>query len=462
MTRANASYGYSLHPGYATTYAAPALPAQSAAKPLNKIGEWYLTLCLLMLLIEGVFNEWLNTMIPQRSIIIFRLTPWNLWPSVMYFYSIGFAIGLWIFFSWRKPWHAQTKGIFLLMAMWFVYFGWGLYGWTQRNVGWLADVRSYILPSVIAPWVATLGKDIRLDVVARRFVTMAIPGAVLNAMLGISFFARGGGIGIGYGVLEPSWQAEYTLLLAYVLAFARSIASGKRATITLLILAAGITAPLHKPALATFFFANLALLWYSVQLGRRWKTIRIGNAVIVLVALMFGGLVFGGVMMSIGGGAGKEFILNRIFKYHVRAHKRDVAGGRGHLWAAAIHDWAESPLIGQGLGGRIVVGAQGAPRIVPLHNLYIQTLAQTGLLGLSIVIVAVVTWYIRARRAIRDEYDERLFWPRLGMFTWVVTMLFASGYGGVLGASCIAFLLWICVGLETGAHSQQEFRQPAY
>jgi O-antigen ligase len=190
------------------------------------------------------------------------------------------------------------------------------------------------------------------------------------------------------------------------------------------------------------------------------KSIRIGNAAVVLVALGCGGLVFGSVLMSVGDGAGKRFILDRIFKYHVRAHKRDVAGGRLDLWMAAVRDWASSPLIGTGLGQRIVVGggSQGKVRAVPLHNLYIQTLAQTGLVGFSIVSIAVLTWYVRAHRAIQIEPDERQFWPRFGMFTYVVTLLFGSIYNGVMPVSCLAFLFWICVGLETGAHSQQDHR----
>jgi hypothetical protein len=76
------------------------------------------------------------------------------------------------------------------------------------------------------------------------------------------------------------------------------------------------------------------------------------------------------------------------------------------------------------------------------------------------VTIAVLTWYVRARGSIRDEYDANQFWPRLAMFSYAVMILIASVYNGVLSVNFLAFLFWTCVGLETGAHSQQTLRQP--
>jgi len=446
-----------MHPAYVRPTGG--LDAQYAATPINKVGEWYLTICLFFILVEGIFNEWLNTAISTRSMIIFQLTPWNLWPTEFYFMTIGLLIGAWFFFAGRRPWHAPTQGILIYLAMWFVYFGWGLYGAAVRHVGWLSDVRSYILPSLVAPWVATLAKDSRLDVVAGRYVKMAIPAAIFNTIISMLFFAGGATVDTERGEISSTWQAEYVLIFAYVLAFARSICSGKRATWTLLILGAGITAPLDKPALATFLFANVACLYYAVRLGIKWKKIRIGNSAIVLMALCLFGLIFGSLVLSLGGGAGKQYLLTRIFKYNVRASQRDVAGGRFRLWQYGFERFMERPLVGVGLGDRIVVESKGRLKTVPMHNLYVQTLSDTGLVGITIVSVAVFTWYFRASRAIRDEPEEGRFWPRLALFVFIVSMLFASAYGGVLGARCIAYLFWICVGLETGTHSQQVLRQ---
>ncbi|MHC4332760.1 MAG: hypothetical protein ACYSUV_03300, partial [Planctomycetota bacterium] len=143
----------------------------------NGMFRWYLTACFAYLLIEGVFYARIEDMLIARAHWLFRLTPYNFWPSVLYFYGAGFAIGLCIIMTGRRSWHVPIKGFVAYLTLWFVYLGWGLYGGFLRNRWWHRDVRSTILPAIVVPWVVVLAQNVRYEVILSRIYKLCVPFA---------------------------------------------------------------------------------------------------------------------------------------------------------------------------------------------------------------------------------------------------------------------------------------------
>ncbi|MHC4343758.1 MAG: hypothetical protein ACYSUP_03650, partial [Planctomycetota bacterium] len=148
------------------------------------IGEWYLTACFAYLLIEGVFYARIEDMLIARAHWLFRLTPYNFWPSVLYFYGAGFAIGLCIIMTGRRSWHVPIKGFVAYLTLWFVYLGWGLYGGFLRNRWWHRDIRATILPAIVVPWVVVLAQNVRYEVILSRIYKLCVPFAIWNIGMG--------------------------------------------------------------------------------------------------------------------------------------------------------------------------------------------------------------------------------------------------------------------------------------
>lgn len=418
----------------------------------SRLGEWYLTACFTYLLIEGVFDRHIESLIAARKYWFFRLTPYNLWPSVLYFYGIGFFVGLIIIFIGRRWWHVPIKGIKAYLALWFVYLGWGLYGALRHTMWWHQDVRGTILPSIVVPWVVIIAQNIRYDVVLSRIIKISIPFAILNVISGILFFARGA-LTPETSILVAIWKGEALLLLAYVLVFARSIGGGKAAKLPLIILTLGILAPLHKPTIVTFFAANVILVYLAVRSRLKAGSVRMGNVILVLSLLLIVGAGFGNVLFGLGEGAAGRWLGKRVLKRY-GATTRELTGGRLDMWKECLDRWKTNPVIGRGLGEKLYGQREGLPWPLPIHNLVVQTLMQTGLIGLAIAAVAAVSWLRRSIKTLAWETETVRVWTRLGLVTYICAILFATLYGESLAIRCIAFTFWIVVGMETAAHSQ--------
>ncbi len=416
----------------------------------SRLGEWYLTACFIFLLIEGIFYRYISELTSARAYWFTRLTPYNLYPSVLYFYGIGFLIGLLIILAGRRWWHVPIKGLGAYLVLWFVYVSWGLYGGLRHNPWWHQDIRSTILPSIVIPWVVVLAQNIRYDVVLSRIIKIAIPFAIWNFISGILFFAGGAYIK-GRSIFTITWVGEYILLLAYVLAFARSIGEGKGAKLPLIILAVGILSPLHKPVLVTFLIANIVLMYLAMRNGLKVGSVRVGKTILVLFLLLIVVAGFGKYIFSLGEGSAERFLRYRFLK---EGSTLGYSGGRIDMWRECLGWWTESPVTGKGLGKKLHGTREGLPYALPIHNLPIQTLMQTGVVGLIIAMVAAISWLWRSITTLPLETLPVRVWTRLALVTYVCAMLITTLYGETLSVRPLAFTFWIVLAMETAAHSQ--------
>jgi O-antigen ligase len=300
--------------------------------------------------------------------------------------------------------------------------------------------------------VIVLAQNIRYDVVLSRIIKIAIPFAVWNMIAGIRFFAIGAPIGPPELSYAP-WQGDSVLLLAYVLAFARTIGGGKAAKLPLIILALGVLAPLHKPTMATFLGANIIMLYLAARSRLKVGTVRTGKIILVLSLLLIAGIGFGKYLFGLSEGAAGKYLRRRILK-RAGATTRDITGARLEMWEECADLWKTNPIMGKGLGHKLHGTHRGIPFPLPIHNIVVQTLMQTGLIGLIIVAIAAITWFWRSIKTLAWETVPTRVWPRLGLVTYIFTILLATLYGESLAVRCISFTFWIAVAMETAAHSQ--------
>jgi hypothetical protein len=415
----------------------------------TRLGEWYLVLCYVYLLIEGIFNVPIAEALQARSFFLTQLTPWNLWPSVIYFCTIGFLIGLIIYLN-KKTWHVPIKGKLSFAVLWVVLLGSGFYGFYRHNFFWHEDIRQTIFPSIVVFWAVVLAQNIRYDVVLTRIVRVAVIFAIYNLVAGILFFAIGG----GYEERSfTSWRGDYILIFAYMAALSRSLITGKPMAFSLVILAMGILAPLAKPAIVTFFVGNMAIVFLSLKINIKSDNAfqKIKTVAVILVLIMAVG-IFGKILLSIGGGAASDFLARRFLKVGV---EEDISSGRFAVWTECVQRWQHKPIIGEGLGARhYVEGKGGESNSIPIHNYFFQFLMQTGLVGLFLIIMAAVPWFVRSFRTLSWEEDPQRQWTRLALFSYVCAIMAAGMYGDSISPRCINFVFWLVVALETAAHSQ--------
>jgi O-Antigen ligase len=152
--------------------------------------------------------------------------------------------------------------------------------------------------------------------------------------------------------------------------------------------------------------------WYLARAVERWRLpqIRPGRRLIasavVAVLLVGGGLVATGVAGSglqgahrafAGGGPGREAGTGRILSAS--------SNGRDPMWKSAWHDLRRHPIAGAGIGSFgqrwLATRTDGMTASRWAHSLYLETLAETGIVGMILLaaVMATALWGgIRSRR----------------------------------------------------------------
>ncbi|HDY75193.1 MAG TPA: hypothetical protein ENH49_01580 [Candidatus Marinimicrobia bacterium] len=415
------------------------------------LAEWYITACMGYLLVEAYFYNFMDHTLKARAYWFLSLTPWNTWPSAMWFFSFGLLFGIFICLS-KKDGLVPIRGKALFILLWLVILFGAVHGKIAGYKPWLGTFRQTILPSAIVFWVVVLAQSIRYEVILSRFIVISLPLAVLNVFYAVNFFA-GGAIISKDSLFGASWYGTFILILAYLAAFARTIAGQKNARIALIILFCGIMAPLHKPVMATFAFANFLLLFLAFRVRKSGGDIRIGKTFIVIIILLIVGMIGGSIIFGLGNNAASQYLVDRILKGG--GGGKDLSGGRLGMWVHCLKMWTKNPILGRGLGIRLYgVGEDGIPFALPIHNLLIQILMETGLIGFLTLILAVGGWLRRSFKTLTWETRSDRLWPRLVIITWVATMLFSTLFGEPLTVMPIAFIFWMMLAFECASHSQ--------
>lgn len=160
-------------------------------------------------------------------------------------------------------------------------------------------------------------------------------------------------------------------------------------------------------AVGILILVILALLW--------WPRSRLPTMITVSV------LVITAALYSLGGA--------EVFE----RHEENVQAGnmltyRDRAWSLALRTWKEHPLFGVGMDNfalvsRAQTGDPYATLFPHAHNLYLNTLAERGIVGAAPVLIVMVAWPLallrRRPRAADGELDWTLWGAALG--AWLVT-----------------------------------------
>jgi O-Antigen ligase len=160
--------------------------------------------------------------------------------------------------------------------------------------------------------------------------------------------------------------------------------------------------------LAAIMVAAGAWGWYLAAAAERWRVpeVRPGRRLIVALAaagvVVIAGLAVTGVAGSgyhafVGSGPGRSAGSSRVLSAS--------SNGRAPMWRSAWHDFRDQPLLGAGIGsfGRRWLAGRGDGSTASrwAHSLYLETLAETGVVGLALLAAAMVIAFrngIHARR----------------------------------------------------------------
>ncbi len=420
----------------------------------NKAAEWYMTFCMGLLMVEGTFTTWISKYIGSSTYIFTRITGYAPWPSEVFFLGIGLLAGVIIYFAGRAG-GVRTYGVWAYLFLWVLHLAQAVHGRFQGYPFWYPDLRYMWLAAIVVPWVAVLGQKIRYEVVLGRIIKLSVPLACVSIVRGVAFMGAGVEYTRGWedtaveaGIL---YQADMVLLLAYLAALSRGLVGTWRGTLSVLILAAGIIAPLNKISIAAFLFTTPFAIFLAAWAGRSQGLVRLHRVGLRVALIAVGLAVVGTGLLTFNQGAGERFLRQRVFKEN-QYGTRDYSTGRFDIWMEAISQWKGSPIYGLGMGSRLYQLKSG--HWLVYHNQYLRYLAQMGTIGFAIVAGAFVLWLRRALRTLRWERSPTRLWTRVALISYVCALAFACLYTEALSAMCISYTFWMCIALEAAAHSQ--------
>jgi O-antigen ligase len=416
----------------------------------NRLSEWYLAVCLVGLLTEGVFMAQIQPIVAQGPRAIFGFMILRGFPSEYYFCTIGLAIGLVAVVRSRRTWHVPLMGKGLLLVWVLVFGGGAFYGRLRGNDWWEADLRAALQCMIILPWASVLVQNVNLGVVFKRFMWAAVPLAIVNGLMGIAFVGRLSGASSNGTLWTDGWVGNYILILVFLLAFARSITHDRQGILPMSIVVFGICAGLGKPSLVTLFIGMTIIALLALWLGRTNNSVRLQKMMSSGMVLLFVGSGVAILVCSIDKDSVISFLRRRFLKVDSNA---DLSTGRLEMWQECLKIWSEQPLLGSGLG--LKLRTPGATtKSLAIHNYAVQTLMQTGIIGFTGVAAVVILWLRRALKSLRIEPDPEMLWVRLGLISFMCTMLVAMMYGDVIFSTTVAFVIWFAIVFETYAHSR--------
>lgn len=358
--------------------------------------------------------------------------------------AAGKAAGVLILLGWLVAWPRSPSHRLFRDHPWLpaVLVAFGV--WLSLSVIWSADAARAV--DAVWQWYAVgLVLVIVATAMAHRRPARLVAGAfVVGAVLSVVVGVALPGVGAGEegrfqgGVGDPNLLAV-GLVPAAILAL--GLATGQRdrrlrwATAAVVaVLLVGFAASGSRGGLVGAVATAVAAL---VLLARRRTTV-VAASVLTLVAV-------GGVL--VGFPAAWE-----------RSDEVGAGSGRGDLWTVAWHTAGDHPLTGVGLANYPEVAGDYVRQVGPLravdliaaepqvHNMYLQMLAETGLVGLLLFVAVIGGCVWAAWRAARrfTAVGDR---AHAALATAVVLAMFSMLVSGIFISHAVDRRLWVLLAL---------------
>lgn len=470
----------------------------------------------LLLMLQGLFLDQITRWVVERRYIIFSLLPFNLYPSDLFLlpglfllavfskktplylptnsnrnhlFSVLILVwwGIAVLLGQRidalktgNTWMAfDSVSVFLLIPLLFILFNirrlrvnpvaerqlllllwWTacllglLNGFLSQTSNLLGDGRELILRSLIAAFMFYLGLRTNFVWLSNKLISFGVLFAIVFDVVSI---ARLAGLNFAVSFLGvPDVHMVLPLLLPLSLALTKALTekSNKRLTLWLypILIASGILLTVSKPAVG----ALVACTVVTIFITRQNILSSLGTAILYLVLMI--SVVLGLLWLFDGVTAAEQHVRSAYLKQDYVV--QDLSGTRFTIWQRGIEAWLEKPIIGHGFGyllsGKTVDIGNGSDiylSVIWPHNIFIQLLMQTGLVGVGLVIIIVWGWLTQVLGDTKIISNETR-WIHASMVAVPVTIGLMAMYGQFLGNMHGGFLLWACVGLEAAFINQ--------
>lgn len=345
-----------------------------------------------------------------------------------------------------QPFPIASRQLLLLLWWTMCFFG-ILNGFIGQTTNLLGDIRELLLRSLFAVTAYHLGLRVNLFWVNGKLINL---GLLFSLVFGLLSITRLSGISLSpLSLGSTNVHATLPLLLPYSLALARALqpqGASTRFWLYPLFLAISILLTLSKPTVIGLLICTAVTIFivgFDVMSSLR--------SIIVFLAVSSTLVVIGLSILNSTSGA-EQIVRSAYLKQDYAV--QDLSGSRLAIWDMAFQTWLQNPVVGNGYGfllsGNYIdihTGSYRYQAILWPHNIVIQILLQTGLLGFAVFIIIVGGWFTQVRDdAFNFSGQER--WAYASYIAVPITILLMAQYGQFWTHVHGGFLLWSCLGLE--------------
>lgn len=401
---------------------------------------------MIVLLCEGLFFQ-AASRLSDAPYWIPSVLPINLMPSEIWFILVANVLMLSTYFlrgKARGHWLSACATPLYTIAL--IYFFWTLFGIGEGFESSLQDFRSMAFGALCLPPLLVLSTRASFISVIKKYYDVAVFFAPVYSILAIG--SRNFGLyDANSSIFATHWIFPYLLILPFFISISAWTSTGSvKHFFHSLVFSFAIVAPMDKPAFGMYIIA-VFLFFLVGSIFRILSLKRIAMAMLGAIGLLT--ILSAAVLVldSSSGGAIERHVRTHYFKEG--SATGDISGGRFRMWGDSIDSWSMKPLLGWGVGKREDSYYEIDNSVIsnlPAHNIVIQTLVQTGLVGLIIVVSSWLTWYVRAISYLRKVGRHPDFAIMFSMLLSVLTILGSSLYGVPTAASGVSLSLWIFAG----------------
>lgn len=371
----------------------------------------------------------------------------HLWPSQMWFIFAGTLIASANIvknrFRLNKRIFFNALPMFVVLA---VYTIWTFIGIANGNAAAIDLFREMVFAGLSLPAIVYLAQFVQVKDLFDTFLKTSLilyPIAGINAFL-ITFIPFGPGIQLGFLILGS---------FAYSFYLFKAIKNTGYLIPALLMITPALLM-FSKPILALMFALPPAIAVVSTLITRKQLKYSISKRGLKLISITFVLLIF-----AIIGAWYLNILLDGRIEYLIRVnflkerldesgsvYSGDLSGGRMIIWGNALKLWAESPIIGNGMGTAVPIRSEF---IAQIHNYYLQALMDTGLIGILALVVSWGMWYKRVFKTLATYTWDKEKTIYASLLAYVIAMFIYALYGLPMVHLGASHFFWVCIGLLT-------------
>ena len=371
----------------------------------------------------------------------------HLWPSQIWFIFVGTLIAA---ANLTKNSYRLNKRIFFNALPMFivlaVYTIWTFIGITNGNAAAIDLFREMVFAGLSLPAVIYLAQFVKVEDLFDSFLKTSLvvyPLAGVNAFL-YQFIPLGPTVQLGFLILG-SFAYSYYLFRAIK-------NTGYLIPAFLMIIPALLM--FSKPMLALMFALPPAIAVISTLITRKQLKYSISKRGLKLISITFVLLI-----VAIAGAWYLNIVLDGRIEYLIRVnflkerldesggvYSGDLSGGRMIIWGNALKLWAESPIIGNGLGTPVPIRKEF---IAQIHNYYLQALMDTGLAGTITLVVCWWLWYKRVFKTLATYAWDKEKTIYASLLAYIIAFFIYAIYGLPMIYLAASHFFWIAIGLLT-------------